>query len=253
MPKQHPIRWRQKDIQEAKRVAKNFNAKINRVNKQHPELSRFQPEKISYTELRSRIATREDYNRILNMYKRYSTRGAERAIVSERGAKVSEWAYNEAQLLTETINRSRAQRRQQYKDLPQAQRARTFEAENLLPKSFNFQNMSQEAFNRFFRTAQAQAMALYDDERNQLYYENYINAFTMAYGMDEDTRELFEYLRKLDRKTFVELSLSDPVLQIDFTYPDESDNFDRKMHIINRWYDVIENLEQGKPYEKMVM
>lgn len=243
MPSQRPIKWRQKDIQEAKRVAKNFNAKINRVTRQHPELSRFQPEKISYTDLRSRIATREDYNRILNMYKRYSQRGVERAIVSERGAKVSEWAYNEAQLLTETINRSRAQRRRQYKDLPQAQRARAYENENLLPKHFNFENMSQEAFNRFFRTAQAQAMALYDDSRNQLYYENYINAFIMAYGRDSETEALFERLRKLDRKEFVKISLSDPTLQIDFTYPNSDDNFDRKQYIIRRWNDVLDDLE----------
>lgn len=243
MPSQRPIRWRQKDIQEAKRVAKNFNAKINRVNKQHPELSRFQPEKISYTELRSRIATREDYNRILNMYKRYSKRGAERAVVSDMGARASEWAYNEAQLLTETINRSRAQKRKQYKDLPQAQRARAYENENLLPKNFNFNNMSQASFERFFRTAQAQAMALYDDERNQIFYENYVNAFIEAYGRTPEVEALLERFRKLRRKVFYQATIAEPVLQIDFIYPDESDNFDRKMRIINRWNEILDDLE----------
>ena len=243
MPKQRPIRWRQKDIQEAKRVAKNFNAKINRVNKQHPELSRFQPEKISYTELRSRIATREDYNRIIDMYKRYSKRGAEKAIVSDRGARVSEWAYNEAQLLTETINRSRAQRRRQYKDLTQAQRARAYENENLLPKYFNFENMSQKAFNRFFRTAQAQAMALYEDSRYQQFYENYINAFIETYGNTPDTRELIDRLRKLSRKDFYRATVAEPVLQIDFVYDNESDTFDRKQRIIDTWNDVLNDLE----------
>lgn len=243
MPKQRPIRWRQKDIQEAKRVAKNFNAKINRVNKQHPELSRFQPEKISYTELRSRIATREDYNRILNMYKRYSERGVERAIVSERGARISKWAYNEAQLLTETINRSRAQKRKQYKDLPQAQRARAYENENLLPKNFNFNNMSQASFERFFRTAQAQAMVLYDDERNQIFYENYINAFIGTYGRTPEVEALLERFRKLRRKVFYQATITEPDLQIDFIYPNESDNFDRKMRIINKWNEILDDLE----------
>ena len=43
MHKYHKIRWRETDEQELKRVVRNFNAKIRRLEKKNPQIKEYLP------------------------------------------------------------------------------------------------------------------------------------------------------------------------------------------------------------------
>lgn len=124
MPRQYNIKWRVEDERELRRVARNFNAKLRRLVKQTPENAQILPQfynektgefesKITVETLKSLIQTRQDYNRELNMLKRFSKKGAERIIEApgnEYGSKTTVWQRNEMRRLSVIVNRKRQER-----------------------------------------------------------------------------------------------------------------------------------------------
>ena len=91
MSRQSNIKWRLEDEKELRRVARNFNDKLRRLVRQNPEnkniLPQFYNEKtgqfesrITIATLKEMIQTRQDFNRQLNILKRFSKRGAEEII-----------------------------------------------------------------------------------------------------------------------------------------------------------------------------
>ena len=73
MAKRYRIKWRLQDRKTLARTVKNFNAKITRLEKKHPELKEFLPEKISVKDLKNNIETRQDFNRELKSLRFSST------------------------------------------------------------------------------------------------------------------------------------------------------------------------------------
>lgn len=76
MPRQPEIRWRESDLQELRRVVKNYNAKITRErNKLLKEEKRYQaaqlPKKASVKELRQAIGTRKEFKQELSTLQNY--------------------------------------------------------------------------------------------------------------------------------------------------------------------------------------
>ena len=59
-----PIKFRDKDVAELKRVVKNYNEKIRRVSERNPEIAQFQPEKVSFKNLKQQTTNRKDFNKI---------------------------------------------------------------------------------------------------------------------------------------------------------------------------------------------
>ena len=91
MSRQYNIKWREQDEKELRRVARNFNDKLRREIKKSPQnrgiLPQFYNEsseqfesRITMDMLHNLIETRADYNRIVNMLKRFSKRGAEEIV-----------------------------------------------------------------------------------------------------------------------------------------------------------------------------
>ena len=72
MSRKYKIRWQESDTQELARAVKNFNAKISRIEKKHPELKNALPEKMKVGELKNLINTRQDLKREINSLKRFT-------------------------------------------------------------------------------------------------------------------------------------------------------------------------------------
>ena len=121
MPTQYAIKWRVQDEKELRRVARNFNDKLRREIKKAPENQNILPQfynenteqfesRITIAGLKSLIQTRQDYNRYLNMLKRFSKRGAERIIEApdnEYGTRTTVWERNELNRLASIVNKRR--------------------------------------------------------------------------------------------------------------------------------------------------
>lgn len=83
------IRYDKNLQNEITRVVRNFNNKINRLEKLQNDL--ILPDKITKKSLTEGYYTRKDLQRKLNELKRFSTRGIEKTIETKAGLKLSEY------------------------------------------------------------------------------------------------------------------------------------------------------------------
>ena len=66
MPRISNIRWNENQNAELRKAVKNFNAKITRLEKKHPEIKNALPEKVSVKAMKELIGTRKDLQREIN-------------------------------------------------------------------------------------------------------------------------------------------------------------------------------------------
>ena len=124
MSQQYNIKWRVEDEKELRRVARNFNDKLRREIKKNPANRNILPQfynesteqfesRVSVQMLMDSIKTRADYNRTINMLKRFSKRGAERIIDAPGnvyGGKTTVWQKQEIGRMVGIVNRKRQER-----------------------------------------------------------------------------------------------------------------------------------------------
>lgn len=63
------IKWKQKDYLSLGRAVANFNKKINELNKEEKKL--YLPELKNYKEIKSKILTRNELNRVIRQFKTF--------------------------------------------------------------------------------------------------------------------------------------------------------------------------------------
>lgn len=105
-------------------MARNFNDKLRRLVKKNPENKNILPQfynqktdafesRITIDNLKSLIQTRQDFNRELNMLKRFSKRGAEKIVDApgnDYGTKTTLWQRQETARMAGLVNRRRRER-----------------------------------------------------------------------------------------------------------------------------------------------
>lgn len=114
MSKSYNIRWTDADNKELRRVVKNFNAKISRLEKKNPELKNALPERASVKAIKELVSTRNDLKRELNSLQRFSKKGSETIVVApgnEYNTKITKWQRTEMNRRAAVINRKREKRR----------------------------------------------------------------------------------------------------------------------------------------------
>lgn len=161
MPRKHKIKWRSSDSENLAKRVKNFNAKITRLSKKHPEIAEFLPERVSVKSLKADISTRADYNKIVKALTGFTTKGAEKIVTGKSGAKTTQWEYRQVQKAVQAENRAR--KRQQdaldkrpvmiggkvYKDVRRAAAEKA-----LAPLHLNFQQRSKTGWKNFAKYMQ---------------------------------------------------------------------------------------------------
>lgn len=108
MPGQSKIRWRESDAEKLAKKVKNFNAKISRLEKNHPELKDIIPEKMSAKDLKKGIQSRKQYNDIIKSLSDFTKRGAETRIEGAGGAATTKWELDLVRKATRRENAARA-------------------------------------------------------------------------------------------------------------------------------------------------
>lgn len=84
------IRYDKNFNAEIQKIVKNFNAKINRLERQEQEIK---PEKTSVSELKKIYQDRRQLKRKLRQLKAFSERGAEKVFITPGGVEMTEWEY----------------------------------------------------------------------------------------------------------------------------------------------------------------
>lgn len=88
----YQIRWKRGDYIKLGKAVADFNRRIKEVQTVENTLYLPMPEK--YSTLRDNIATRKEFNRVINMLKSFSQEGAEEIIENNFGDKITKWQYN---------------------------------------------------------------------------------------------------------------------------------------------------------------
>lgn len=98
------IKWKQSDYLSLGRAVSNFNKKINELNKEGKKL--YLPELKNYNEVKNKILTRNELNRVINSLKRFSKEGAEDIYITKSGEQLTKWERGELANLQRNASRS---------------------------------------------------------------------------------------------------------------------------------------------------
>jgi ATP-dependent Lon protease len=235
MSKGHNIKWRDKDVAELQRVVRNFNAKIARVAKKNPTSAPFLPEKISVKDLKSKIGTRQDFNRELKSVKRFSNKGVENVQTTPSGLTLSKYEIKEAQIKTRIVN---AKRSAEVKKLGLSVQAGTMgqiKSQNLKPKKFSLDKSPKE-WDKFVESLEKEIKSNFKAEQAETYKKNYLKAIKDQLG--GDGYDLYKYVEKLDPMHIVKHGTSNPILSIDFKY-DPQDAETIAEVALNEWMETF--------------
>lgn len=230
MSKYHRIRWTESDNQELARVVRNFNAKIDRLNKKDPSKmlnslpdgmrvnKNALPEKVQVRQLKKLIKTRQDLKRELNTLKRFSKKGAEELLLvpdTDYNLQVTKWQRNEMNRRVGIINKKRKERLDKLRevsveghDFTLGQLGMGRQAENeLKPTTSFFRTMSQTDLKWKWKSLRYEAQSSFFTEQDFRVRDNYIKGLTENYA-ENDIKDVIKHIEQMDIGDFLEKFLS---------------------------------------------
>ena len=229
MSKQYNIKWREQDEKELRRVVRNFNDKLRRLVKENPENQNILPQfwneqtqqfesRVTIKNLKELIQTRADYNRQLNMLRRFGRRGAEEIIeapTNEYGARTTKWQKYEMARMAQIVNR---RRRERLENLENVKMLDSYgELGYTLGQRFGMGLASRNSLNpiKTFTSSQTQAdlkqkvralmresSSNYAKDRDLMLKENFINELKKNYN-EADIADVIGRIRSMDDDLFV--------------------------------------------------
>lgn len=256
------MRWSDSDRAELERTIANFNQKLYRVKKRAPDIAEYQPERITpegaVKLIQEQIRTRADFNRVINSLQRYSRRGAEKVVKSNRGARATEWETKEFAIKQRTENARRAKERKKIEAQPvtvggkKQDRTRaemgTIKDNSLKPNRGKFKNMSQKEWEYATRAMDARFNYTELDEMRERMRDNYIKGLT-DYGFIDSNPELEDMIRALTPEEFYNMSQTDESADFYF-YKDPIAWTARQEMLLKTWgkaYEDHKKREESKP------
>ena len=211
------IRWREQDIDLLRKEIRNYNRKIDRLMKTGvPEVKAALPPKMSLKTARSQIKTRSEFNATIKSIKRLTARGSEQIIKTRSGVTAPKFEIKEIEARVRTINARRKQQLSRLGTIEQGNipmMGRVREA-HLQPKK-PVGKIHPEDWKEYKRSVMKQSDNSYRQRMNEQYKANYLKGLEELFDADE-----IAYIRKkIDKysvEEFVEMSLSDDVLYVQF-------------------------------------
>lgn len=250
MSKQYNIKWREQDEKELRRVVRNFNDKLRRLVKENPEnkniLPQFYNEKteefesrITVDTLKSLIQTRADYNRELNILKRFSKRGAETIIDAPNnvyGSRTTRWQKNETMRMVGIVNRKRQERLDKLNmvEMMNSQGKLGYTVgemfgmglaskNKLKPTKGFLVSQSQADIKQKFRALMTESATNYYMNRDEILKDNYIRTLAENYKAT-DIADVVAKIKGMDPDAFV-LKFEAKGDAFEFAYPPDSEQY----------------------------
>ena len=250
MSRQYNIKWREQDEKELRRVARNFNDKLRREIKKSPEnrniLPQFYNEKTDQFEsritvqmLHDLIKTRDDYNRMLNMLKRFSRRGAEKIVdapSNDYGTRTTKWQKQEMSRMVGIVNRKRQERLDKLNlvEMMNSQGSLGYtlgqmfgmglaSKNKLSPTKAFTPSQSQTDLKYKFRGLLTESKTTYHQDRDMLLKENYIRTLQENYKT-KDIQDVISKIRGMSSDAFV-LKFEAKGDAFEFAYPPDEEQY----------------------------
>lgn len=224
MSKKYSIRWRESDLAELQRTLNNYNAKLYRIQKAHPELMDVLPQRMTKSEAIKSIGTRADFNRLTKSLQRFSKRGAEKPVSSSRGAKATQWEVDEFKIKQRVENARRTRERKKIEQQEVKSRGKStgvtraemgsIKENSLKPSRKKFENLSQKEWELAKKNIDNMLNATHRYEQKLKMKENYIKGLITAGFPDE----VINLVQNMDVDKFVTTVETDQEATFDFIY-----------------------------------
>lgn len=176
---QSQIRWKQIDYLTLGKAVANYNKKIIRLQNEENKL--YLPETINYQDVKNKITTRRELNRVINSLRRFLRKGAEDLYITQAGESITRWERNELSIQSR-IAQNRLRRELTTLNEPDASgfsriqmgsiRAREIEAQ--LNNLRTFENKTGYEFNRLRRRIMNVGTSDYEMRKAIVFRENYM-------------------------------------------------------------------------------
>jgi len=204
---------------ELKRVLKNFNAKIARLEQQGVKTSL--PSRAGLREITDRPS--KDIRKEIDRLKRFTKKGAESA-VDFNGFQITKFERQDIGNQLRSVNLKRSIRRKKG----------DFENTN---KKVTPKFRSKNEIKKFQASLKREGSSNFEEIRAELYKENYIKALENVFGSPAD--DLISLIEGTDSEMLVDEGLKNDLLSLTFTYdPVEAE---RKLKSIeSEWARILE-------------
>lgn len=223
------IRWRVQDERELLSVARDFNRKLDRLIEKNPKIASVLPQfynpstqqlesYVDINNLKSIIDSRKDYNRIINMLKRFLKEGAEEIVdapTNEYGARTTKWHIQEMGRLVSTVNKKKKARLEDIKaiemmnaegDLGYTIGERfgmgTAARNQLNPSRAYTPSQNQSDINYKLGSLMRQSGTNYYNKKDAELKSNFIRELQRNYDRD-DVKEVISAVKNMDNDLFV--------------------------------------------------
>lgn len=261
MPNQYRIKWRLQDERELRRVAKNFNSKLRRLIKKSPQNKNILPQffnektgefesRITIKTLKSMIKTRQDFNRNLNILKRFSQKGAEEIIDApgnEYGSKTTKWQRKETSRLVGIVNKRRQERLEKLNLVEMMNSGGKLgytvgqmfgmglaSKNKLNPTKAFTPSQSQTDLKYKMRSLIGEASTSYHKSKDEILKENYIRTLKENYN-EADIGDVISSIKSMDSDLFV-LKFEAKGDAFEFAYPPDSEQYQNYLsELIGYW------------------
>ncbi|WAX11726.1 hypothetical protein QEJ67_gp08 [Clostridium phage CI55P1] len=228
------IRWKYTDRRNLQKVIASYNGRITRELNKQPELAMFAPRQVTYEEVRAKISTRADYNRIVNSLKRIHQKGAFELQDSGAGELRTKYEIKEARILTNTTNK----RIKNYFDKVSGENTtrREIAETNFFIRPFNFKQMEQGNFDRFVESMEKQLRRIQNPKViDENYYWEYLGALTKELGIGVSDA-LYDFVKGLPPEAVSQARFENAFLTVTAIY-NPAEVGERLEMITEQWED----------------
>lgn len=209
-------RFRQSDIDRLKKATKEYNRILKKVTT--PETREFLPPIADAKAVLSTITTKSELLESIASLNRFNIKAGKTFITSEKGVTRTIYEIEETQRKIERINKQRRKRIKETGISPETGTMRAMQAENLREKVFNFESITN--WDKFVHSVEKQVKSTYFKESDEIYKENWIRSVDERITLY--ARGIINVVRNIPASQFVMAALSDPLLDIDYTYDPHS-------------------------------
>jgi hypothetical protein len=242
--------FRRGELDKLDKYIKKWNKKVNELRKQDYKESLIPEKKNYYTELNKILEnsdyTRQQFKETFQIIEAFNKKGSEEILKSSRGLELPKFKKKEIEIKNKAINRERAKLQRELEGQPLTDRnnpvempeenKKLFNANKIMPKKFNWKNMSKKDFEMYMKT-----LYEYDqkkEEKDLIYRNNFYKALENQLTPD-DYKRIKEILDQIPTGEIVKKYYTDLNMNIDFIY-ESSDYEGRVEAIIDSWNSVKE-------------
>lgn len=219
MPKQNKIKYRESDLNEMRRLVRNFNQRRAYQIKKHPETANLQPPKMSVKKVKQSVYSRDDYNKWKKYTNQYNSESA-KVVTNKYGVKSTKYEIEVTKQQVRARNRRKKEESESKKTVyvngkkvKTAAKATTEQEAKPIKQDFN-KMTTQKAWNEF-KKAFKKLEGKREQQEKAAYYAHLKQAFDTNIANDE----LWQLYEALGTEKIYELYLNGlDSVDIDFIY-----------------------------------